>query len=123
LQTIRTNAPYPYAPLRLQPAEEAYQFVLANAGATRPRRDAVDERVLRSVRTGQCTARPGPNIEASLTNANFSKALVAELIADISLGIITHPDQVGGYPNYQGKSYNDSDGDGLPDDWAKKHGL
>jgi hypothetical protein len=58
-----------------------------------------------------------------LTNANFSKQLVAELVADISKGIITHPDQVGGYPKYKGKPYKDSDGDGLPDSWEKKYRL
>ena len=123
LPNIRTNAPHPYAPLKLQPADEAFTFVLANAGATLPRRDAVDERVVRMVHTGKVAATASPDVEASLTNANFSKELVAELISDIPKGIITHPDQVGGYPEYKGKPYKDTDGDGLPDDWEKKHGL
>jgi hypothetical protein len=123
LPNIRTNAPHPYAALKLQPADEAYKFVLAKAGATLPMRDAVDERVVRTVRTGKVTAKAGRNVEASLTNANFSEELVAELIADISKGIITHPDQVGGYPEYKGTPYKDADADGLPDAWEKKHGL
>ena len=41
----------------------------------------------------------------------------------VPLGIITHPAQVGGYPDYKGAPYQDSDGDGLPDDWEKKQGL
>ena len=44
--------------LEIQPADEAYEYVLANAGATRPKRDAVDERVIEMVRTGQVTTKP-----------------------------------------------------------------
>ena len=123
LASIRTNAPHPYAKLPLQSADEAYQFVLAEAGATLPRRDAIDERVLRMVRTGKVTARARPDVEASLTNAAFNQTLVAELIADIARGIITDPEQVGGYPDYKGSPYPDADRDGLPDDWEKKHKL
>jgi len=38
-------------------------------------------------------------------------------------GIVTAPFQVGGYPNYQGTPYKDSDNDGLPDEYEIKHGL
>ena len=38
-------------------------------------------------------------------------------------GIITDPRQMGGYPEYKGKPYKDSDGDGMPDEWEKAHGL
>jgi hypothetical protein len=30
---------------------------------------------------------------------------------------------VGGYPDYKGAPYKDSDNDGMPDDWEKKNGL
>ncbi len=39
------------------------------------------------------------------------------------LGIITDISQVGGYPEYKGKAYKDSDKDGMPDAWEKKYGL
>jgi hypothetical protein len=35
-------------------------------------------------------------------------------------GIITDIRQVGGYPEYKGKPYKDSDMDGMPDDWEKR---
>ncbi|HOV71802.1 MAG TPA: polysaccharide lyase, partial [Dysgonamonadaceae bacterium] len=38
-------------------------------------------------------------------------------------GIITDIRQVGGYPEYKGKPYKDSDMDGMPDAWEKAHGL
>jgi hypothetical protein len=41
----------------------------------------------------------------------------------VEKGFITNPAEVGGYPDYKGTPYKDSDGDGLPDDWEKKHGL
>ena len=38
-------------------------------------------------------------------------------------GIITDISQVGGYPEYKGKPYVDTDKDGMPDAWEKKYGL
>jgi hypothetical protein len=123
LVEIRTNTPYPYAPLRIQSADQAYATVLATAGATRPRRDPVDERVIRMVRTGKVTAKAASDVEDSLSHAGYSKQAVEELIRLIPLGIIIHPSQVGGYPEYKGEPYRDSDGDGMPDDWEQRHGL
>ena len=98
LPAIRANAPYPHAYLEVQPAREAYNAVLANAGATLPRRDAVDTRVVEMVRTGKVTYTKGK-------------------------GIITDISQVGGYPTYNGAPYQDADNDGMPDDWERKQGL
>ena len=123
LTAIRTNTPFPYASLPVQSAEQAYEIVLAAAGATRPRRDAVDERVIQMVRTGEVNAKAGPNIKDDLSHAGYNEKAIAELIRLIPLGIITHPSQVGGYPEYKGTPYKDSDGDGMPDDWEKAHGL
>lgn len=123
LLTIRTNTPFPHAPLDLQPADKAYETVLANAGATLPKRDAVDERITRSVRTGEVTARVGPNDAADFSTVGFSQQVIDGILEKVSKGIITHPSQVGGYPDYKGTPYTDTDGDGLPDDWEKSHGL
>ncbi len=38
-------------------------------------------------------------------------------------GIITHPNQVGDYPEYKGTPYKDADNDGMPDDWERKNKL
>lgn len=93
---IKVNKPFPMNHLTITSAQEAYQHVLANSGATLPRRDPVDIRIIKEVTTGKTTYKDG-------------------IITDIS--------QVGGYPEYKGTPYKDSDSDGMPDDWEKKYGL
>ena len=39
------------------------------------------------------------------------------------MGIITDIAQIGGYPEYKGKPWKDSDNDGMPDTWEKRYGL
>ncbi|HYH56906.1 MAG TPA: hypothetical protein VD772_09860, partial [Anseongella sp.] len=38
-------------------------------------------------------------------------------------GIIYHISQVGGYPEYKGEPYRDTDKDGMPDEWESRYGL
>jgi hypothetical protein len=123
LARIRTNAPFPHAPLPIQPADKIFDAVLDNAGATLPKRDAVDERVIKMVRTGKATARPGANAEEELSHAAYSKDAIAELMRLIPLGIITNPSQVGGYPEYRGEPIKDLGADGIPLAWKKKYKL
>ena len=123
LPKIRTNAPFAHAPLQVQTADQAYATVLANAGATLPHRDAVDERIIKTVRTGEVAAKADEKATEEASRTGYSKESQAELRRLVSLGIITNPSQVGGYPEYKGVPYKDSDGDGMPDDWEKQHGL
>jgi hypothetical protein len=96
-QEARSNAPFPAPPVTTQTAEEAYELVLAHVGATLPKRDAVDERVIASVRTGRPTFKDG---------------------------IIDSPADVGGWPEYKAtRAPADTDHDGMPDEWERKHGL
>lgn len=98
LKKIRSEDPYPHAWIEIEPASDALESVLANAGATLPRRDAVDERVIEMVRTGKIGYGKGK-------------------------GIITDIAQVGGYPDYRGKPQKDSDRDGMADWWESKYGM
>jgi len=94
---VRAREPFPAAPVATQSAEEAYELVLAHAGASRPVRDPVDVRVIESVRTGKTATKTG---------------------------IIETPADVGGWPEYKaGEIAVDTDGDGIPDWWEKKYGL
>jgi hypothetical protein len=105
------------APLTMMETKDAYNFVIANAGATLPNRDAVDARITEQVRTGKINAK---EINTD-NNYQFEHRRLPK--DSYKLGIITDVSQVGGYPEYKGKPYQDSDSDGMPDDWEKKYKL
>ncbi|WP_073487464.1 MULTISPECIES: polysaccharide lyase [unclassified Flavobacterium] len=118
LEFIKQPKAFTMPHITIMKAEEAYEFVLNNVGATIPKRDMVDERIIKQVRTGKIEVKDG------LENAIGKDFIKRRLPADsYKKGIITHPDQVGGYPVYKGKAYKDSDNDGIPDAWEKKNGL
>ncbi len=124
LASIRSDEPFAHAPFEVYPARVAYEYVLANVGATLPKRDAVDERVTTMVRTGVVakTVIAKGSMEKAAAVA-YAQKWINELGELVPKGFITDPSEVGGYPNYQGKPYQDSDRDGLPDDWETAHGL
>jgi len=124
LPKIKSDTPYPCAHLEIQSAAEAYEYVLANSGATLPKRDAVDERIVQLVRTGRATAtQPGKEIYEELAQVGYSPQLIESIASLVEKGIITDINQVGGYPEYRGEPYQDTDRDGMPDDWEDRHGL
>jgi hypothetical protein len=110
--------PFPIdGPVKVLSAKEAFNYVVDNVGATLPVRDAVDKRITEQVRTGKITYK---EMETD-TDFQFK---VRKLPKDsYKLGIITAPWQVGGYPEYKGTPYKDSDNDGIPDAWEIAHGL
>ncbi|MXV15198.1 pectate lyase family protein [Hufsiella ginkgonis] len=118
IDSIRTDKPFPMASITKVSAEKAYAYVLGNAGATLPKRDPVDLRIIEEVKTGKPLNRqPG-------TPANGQQYIKRRLGPDSYLkGIISDISQVGGYPEYKGSPYKDADNDGLPDDWELKNGL
>jgi hypothetical protein len=120
---LRVSEPFPMAKLTITSAQEAYDQVLANAGATRPKRDPVDERIVNTVRTGQITAKAGAEVERAFSNVKFSPERIETIKRDIAAGYITDPAQVGGYPEYKGTPYKDSDSDGMSDEWEAKNAL
>lgn len=119
LKLIRVEKPMPMGPMvKILPAKEAYEFVLNNVGATLPKRDAVDERIIRQVRTGKIEYKEG---DYEVIGAKYVKR---RLPADsYKLGIITDIAQVGGLPEYTGIPLKDSDKDGMPDAWELKYKL
>ncbi|MFT3870874.1 MAG: hypothetical protein QM715_20670 [Nibricoccus sp.] len=124
LPKIRVNEPFKHAPITIEPARDAYEHVLANVGATLPKRDAVDQRVVEMVRTGKVTAtKINPESKQRAAAVNYAQKWIDELEELVTKGFITDPSEVGGYPKYEGTPYKDSDGDGLPDDWETKFGL
>jgi hypothetical protein len=124
LPKIRVDQPFAHAPLNIMSAAEAYAYDLANVGATLPHRDAVDRRVIDMVRTGKVgDARARPEDLAKAAAVGYAPRWVKELEDLVALGFITDPAQVGGYPEYKGTPYKDTDGDGMPDEWEVAHGL
>ncbi|BET68890.1 polysaccharide lyase [Opitutales bacterium ASA1] len=97
IERSRTRGPARHASVVTQTAAEAYELVLAGAGATLPRRDSVDTRVVGEVRSG---------------GATYGK------------GIVRVPDDVGGWPAYESiPALLDADHDGMPDAWERRHGF
>ncbi|WP_243651143.1 pectate lyase family protein [Hymenobacter gummosus] len=103
LPQARADKPFDIGPVTTQPAAEAYEAVLRGAGATRPRRDTLDERIVRDVRQGrgrlidvQGGYPHGTPYEVSQRAWPVLKAAPAPA---------------------------DTDHDGMPDAWEKAHGL
>lgn len=91
------DAPFPYEPIEEDTPAVAYQRVLKSVGCSFSR-DAYDREVLRQVKKGIATF--GVN------------------------GIINSQEDVGGWPKLKTKKApKDSDGDGMPDAWERRHGL
>jgi hypothetical protein len=114
---IKVTKPLPMPALNIMPAQEAYQYVLANAGATLPKRDPVDARIIEQAKTGKI--KPLDNVKLPTTQFEHRRLP----IDSYKQGIITDVSQVGGYPEYKGTPYKDSDSDGMPDEWETRQGL
>ena len=116
--SIRVNAPFPMAKISMMSAQAAHDYVLENVGAFLPKRDAVDKRIIEEVKTGKISFVPN-------TDNHIGSQWVKHRLPDDSYkqGIITDISQVGGYPEYKGTPYKDTDHDGMPDEYEIKHGL
>lgn len=114
---MRYDKPHPMAKISILPTQTAYNYVLENVGATLPKRDPVDTRVIEQVRTGKISYLKN----VTLPSTQFEHRRLP--IDSYKQGIITDISQVGGYPDYKGTPYKDSDKDGMPDDWETKNGL
>lgn len=114
---MRWPKPLPMPALTIINAEAARQFVLSNAGATLPVRDAVDKRITEQARTGKIIVPEG--VTPPATQFKHRRAP----LDSYKQGVITDISQVGGYPEYKGTPYKDSDNDGMPDAWEIKNKL
>jgi len=103
--------------MRIESASDAFNSVLAGAGATLPRRDSVDERAVTETRTGNVWS------EGAEITPKPMKGLAKNNIGKAGNGIITDINQVGGYPDYQGTPISDLGADGIPRSWKQKYQL
>ena len=103
--TIRLHHPMPFAPVTTHTAEQAYELVLAHAGASL-HRDALDDIIIRDVREGKATFT-GEGCDPGIINTQN----------DVKL-------DNGPWPELKSlPAPKDSDGDGMPDEWERQHGL
>lgn len=93
LDEVRVGRPFPAPSVTTQPVSEMQALVLAQAGATLPRRDAVDARIVAGVERG------------------------AGRIIDSQNDVGGWPE----YPS--SSALTDADEDGMPDEWEAAHGL
>jgi len=92
-----SDVEFAVAPVTTTPTGEVRDIVLANAGATRPRRDTVDARIVREVMTRTGKIGPYDGVDAIPRDH--------------------YPDLESTEPPL------DSDNDGMPDDWERAHGF
>ncbi len=94
LQTIvRVNEPFKALPVKTDPAETAYQRILEEVGATKPKRDAVDNRLIEEIQKGT-----GKIINSQNEVGGWPEYQSTE-------------------------APTDTDSDGMPDEWESAHGL
>jgi pectate lyase len=92
-ERLRSARPISAPPVTTEAAADVYESVLQYAGAVLPVRDVIDERIVQEVRTGTGL-------------------------------IINTPEEVSGWPKYQSDAPpEDSDHDGMPDDWERQYSL
>ncbi len=146
LALMRSNEPFEMPYVKIMGTEQAFDWVLSNAGATIPCRDIVDQRICEEVRTGQ--AYYVKDYEKELAKIEKKTGVKQNPYGDMwglnkksmneegffkyrrlpqdsyKQGVITDPRQMGGYPEYKAwEPYVDTDSDGMPDEWEKQYGL
>jgi pectate lyase len=93
----RSKDSFDVAPVVTQSAKEAYELVLKYAGCYL-NRDTQEKRIIEQIRIGKYTLTKN--------------------------GLIDRVEQVGGWPVLKtGKHPQDTDKDGIPDEWERKNGL
>ncbi len=113
LQYVKMEKPWESMPINQQPAKEAFNLVIENAGASLPKRDIIDARILKEAKEGYATYE-GTTYKQTKKIANPSK----------KTGIIDTPGDVGGWPALKSiPAPIDTDHDGMPDEWETKNNL
>jgi pectate lyase len=100
---VRADKPFEIVPMITQDAKDAYESVLKNVGANRPKRDTLDERIITDVKN-----RAGKMIDVQ---GGYPHGTSYELTINAWPLLKSLPAQ------------KDSDNDGMPDEWEKKNGL
>lgn len=112
IQYCKLDTAWPSMDINQQLAKEAYASVLDNVGASLPKRDIVDERIVDNTRNGDATYE---GVYDQIKNVPDADAIV---------GIIDTEADVMGWPVLKSATApTDTDHDGMPDEWENAHGL
>ncbi|HUV66453.1 MAG TPA: hypothetical protein VMW24_21365 [Sedimentisphaerales bacterium] len=113
IAALKLDEPWESMPINQQTAEEAYYSVLDKVGASLPKRDAVDARIVDETRDGYATYEGTTYKQAHRVPDKSKKC-----------GIIDSQADVGGWPELENlPAPLDTDGDGMPDEWERRYGL
>ena len=114
MKALKADEPWEAMPIQQHTAQEAYKTVVEGVGATLPKRDAIDSRIIAEMQGGYATYE-GQTYRQSKGWLKGSTTLC---------GIIDTQQDVGGWCELKSEvAPIDSDHDGMPDEWEKAHGL
>lgn len=114
MDSAKALLPFPFPPVTTDSPREAYDRVLAEAGATLPKRDTIDRRIVYEV----------ANRIATYSGHTHAYELKYGMDTTMPHGIIDSQTDVGGWPLLNSvPAPVDSDHDGMPDEWELAHGL
>ena len=107
IENIKSDTEFEFGEVATESAHDAFNSVLANAGASLPRLDTVDARIIAETRGDIPVTGDG--------------------VQGLNGGIIDSQDAVGGWPEYLTPSEDnipaDTDHDGMPDYWESENDL
>jgi len=113
LNLVKLEKAWSSMPINQQSAKGTFNLVLQNAGATLPKRDPVDTRIVNDARGGYATYEGKAYIKFKRVADKSKKT-----------GMIDSQNDVGGWPLLKSTTApTDTDHDGMPDQWELKHGL
>lgn len=113
IKYLKADKPWDAMPIHQQTAQEAFNLVIENAGATLPKRDSIDKRIANETKNGFAT----------FEGTTYKKA--NKLADPLKItGIINTQNDVGGWPELKSTpAPSDIDKDGMPDEWEIKNKL
>ena len=89
---IRVNEPFSMPHVTIMDAKTAYNYVLENAGATFPKRDAVDTRVIKTVKTGKAIyVKDAPEFVSPYVKSVFLLILINKVSLQILVRWVVCP--------------------------------
>ena len=104
--TIRIDEPIPFVAVTTHSADDAYDRVLKDVGASL-HRDYLDEVIISDVQSGQASITGSGNDSGFINSQEDVKEYIPTFWPELNTAVVPQ----------------DTDGDGMPDEWEQSHGL